>query len=299
MSWCDLHLHSTASDGTERPAEVVRLARRARLAAMALTDHDTFDGLDEALDAGRKQGVEVVAGVELSLPHDRGSFHLIALDVDPSHAAIRDVAARLKDARGPRNAGVIARLRALGVDITLDEVVAEAGGPDQVVARPHIARVLVRKGAVRDVQEAFDRFLGRGAPAYVERERVALEECVAATRAAGGATVVCHPFTLGFAVPGLPEAEQRFHAFLADAAARGVDAVEARYGSYTRRQERFFEAATEAAGLLPSGGSDFHGSMKPGLRVGSGRGRMRVPLAWLDALRERAASRRDVRRAAR
>jgi len=269
----------------------VRLARRAGLAALALTDHDTFDGLPEALDAGRRQGVRVVAGAELSLPHGHGSFHMIALGVDPGNAAIRAVADRLRDARGPRNRAMVERLVALGIDVTLDEVVALAGGPDHVVARPHIAQVLVRKGAVRDVQEAFDRYLARGAAAYVERRRVSFEECVAATRAAGGATVLCHPFTLGFDVPGAADDEERFVAWLSDLAARGLDAVEARYGSYTSGQERFFTAAAERAGLLPSGGSDFHGSIKPAVHVGSGRGRLRVPVEWLDALIERGSSR--------
>ena len=289
--FCDLHTHSTASDGTETPSEVVRLARRGRIAVLALTDHDTFEGVPEAVDAGRKQGVHVVAGAELSIPHAKGGFHLIALGVDIENHEIRAVAEALRGARGPRNAAMIGKLRDLGVDISLAEVEEEAGGADGVVARPHMATVLLRKGVVRSFQEAFDRYLGRGAAAYVERERPDLAAAVAATRAAGGATVVCHPFTLGFEVPGDPEGDRRFRAWLAGVAQAGVDALEVRYGSYTKRQERYFTEAAAEAGLLPSGGSDFHGAIKPGLRVGSGRGRMRVPVAWFEALSERAASR--------
>ncbi len=288
---CDLHTHSLASDGTETPSEVVRLAARAGLAAVALTDHDTFDGIDEALDAGRRQGIRVVPGAELSLPHDGGSFHMLALGVDPRNAAIRAVAGRLKDARGPRNRAMVAKLAALGIDVTLEEIEEEAGGADGVVARPHMARVLVRKGVVRNFQSAFDLYLGRGGAAYVERERVGFDDCVAATRDAGGVTVLCHPFTLGFDVPGSAASRQRFESWLTQLAGRGLDAVEARYGSYTAKQERYFSAAAERAGLLPSGGSDFHGTIKPSVKVGSGRGRMRVPLAWLEALIERASSR--------
>jgi len=291
--FCDLHTHSLASDGTETPTEVVRLARRAGLAAVALTDHDTFGGIEEALDAGRKQGIRVIVGAELSLPHDTGSFHLIALGVDPQNPEIRSVADRLRDARGPRNREIVDKLRSLGVEITIEEVEAEAGGADQVVARPHIAALLMRKRVVANFQEAFDKYLGRGAAAYVERARVSLEECVAATRAAGGVTIVCHPFTLGFRVPGEPVDEQRFSAWCRDVSARGVDAMEARYGSYSKAQERFFTQACERAGLLPSGGSDFHGSIKPAVRIGRGRGRLRVPVEWLDALIERGTSRRD------
>jgi predicted metal-dependent phosphoesterase TrpH len=296
--YCDLHTHSLASDGTETPTEVVRLARHAKLAAFALTDHDTFGGIEEALDAGRKQGIRVVVGTELSLPHDSGSFHLIALGVDPDNPEIKSVAGRLCEARGPRNAGMITKLQELGVDITMDEVEAEAGGADQVVARPHIAAVMMRKRVVGTFQEAFDKYLGRGAAAYVERVRVSLDDCVSATRAAGGVTVICHPFTLGFRVPGEPIDEQRFVTWCRAMADRGVDAMEARYGSYSKKQEQFFTQVTEGAGMLPSGGSDFHGSIKPAVRIGRGRGRLRVPIEWLDALIERGKSRPDERPAA-
>src|SRR5262249_7386823 len=147
---CDLHVHSACSDGTHRPADVVRLAKDAGLAAFALTDHDTFDGVAEALDAGSRLGVRVVPGVELSLPH-AGTVHMIGLGVDPTHAAIRRVADTLREGRGPRNREIVAKLRALGVDVTIEEVEGEAGG--DVVARPHIARVLVRKRVVATMQE--------------------------------------------------------------------------------------------------------------------------------------------------
>ncbi len=287
--FCDLHLHSRFSDGTETPTEVVRLAREARLVAIALTDHDTFDGVPEALEAGRRQGIRVVPGVELSLPHD-GGFHLIALGVDPEHAGIRDVAKRLCDARGPRNAGMIAKLNDLGIDITIDEVRAEAGG--DVIARPHIARVLVRTGVAKHTQDAFDRFLGRGAAAYVDRERVPFDDAARETHAAGGVTILCHPQTLGFDTRSNPAEAHRLRDWLVDLRERGLDAMETRYGSWSQRQERQWEAVAQDVGLLRSGGSDFHGGNKPGLRVGIGRGRLRVPVSWLDTLMERAESRR-------
>ncbi len=247
--------------------------------------------MHEAQAAGEALGVRVVAGVELSLPHD-GGFHLIVLGGDPECPELLDVAARLRDARGPRNAGILEKLRDLGVEIEHDEVQAEAGGPGNMVARPHIARVLVRKGAAGNMQDAFDRYLGRGAPAYVERERVSFEDAVLAARRSGGATVLCHPFTLGFRAPGLPEDEQRQREWLAERVEQGLDAIEVRYGTYNRKSERYWRAVADEAGLLPSGGSDFHGTFKPGVRVGRGRGRMRVPDAWLDALLARGRERR-------
>jgi len=293
---CDLHVHSTCSDGTVAPAEVVRRAKDAGLAAMALTDHDTFDGVDEAVAAGRAFGVRVVPGIELSLPH-AGTFHMIGLGVDPGNVRIRAVAALLNDGRGPRNREIVAKLRALGVEITIEEVEAEAAGdrpdrpqdgqvrPRSIVARPHVARVLLKKGVVGSFQEAFDRFLKKGAPAYVDRPRVELPDAIAAIRDAGGASVLCHPFTLGL---GDDEAIVVELTRMRD---EGLDAVEVRCGNSTRRETTRWERLADAAGLLPSGGSDFHGDNKPGLKIGSGRGRLRVPLAWLEALEARAASR--------
>jgi len=280
---CDLHVHSTCSDGTVAPAEVVRRGREARLAAMALTDHDTFDGVPEALEAGRKHGIRVVPGIELSLPH-QATFHMIGLAVDPGNARILAVAAALREGRGPRNLEIVGKLRALGVDVTIEEVAAEAGG--DVVARPHFARVLVKRRVFGSLQEAFDRFLKKGAPAYAERTRVDLSEAVAAIRDAGGASVVCHPFTLGHG-----DDDAATLAELRALAAAGVDAVEVRCGRSTPSDIARWEGLARDAGLLPSGGSDFHGDNKPDLKIGRGRGRLRVPLEWLEALEDRAKRR--------
>ena len=252
------------------------------MSAIALTDHDTFDGIEEATEAGARLGVRVVPGVELSLPHD-ATFHMIALGVDPGNAEIRRVADVLRDGRGPRNLKIVEKLNALGMAITIDEVMAEAGG--DVVARPHFARVLVKKGFVSSFGEAFDRYLTKGGPAYSDRPRVSLPDAAAATRAAGGVTVLCHPQTLGMNDPAV------IGPYLAGLRAQGLDAMECRYGSWTRREESFWTGIARDAGLLPSGGSDFHGDNKPDLRIGSGRGRLRVPVEWLDALLDRARSR--------
>jgi hypothetical protein len=279
---CDLHVHSTCSDGTVAPAEVVRRAREAGLDAVALTDHDTFDGIDEALAAGRELGIRVVPGIELSLPH-AGTFHMIGLGVDTGNARLAAAAALLRDGRGPRNLEIVAKLRALGLDVSIEEVEAEAGG--DVVARPHFARALVGKRFVSSLQEAFDRYLKKGAPAYADRPRVELPDAIAAIRDAGGASVLCHPFTLGLAddVQIVDELRRM--------AAAGLDAVEVRCGGSTKAEDRRWEALAAQAGLLPCGGSDFHGDNKPHLKIGSGRGRMRIPVEWLEALLSRARGR--------
>lgn len=280
--FCDLHVHSDRSDGTVPPAEVVRLAKEARLDAVALTDHDTFDGVDDAAAAAAKLGIRFIPGVELSLPHE-ATLHLIVLGGDPRNPALRAVADGLRDGRGPRNEEIVRRLNELGVAITMDDVRREAAG--DVVARPHIARALVRRGHVREPQEAFERWLGKGRPAYADRARPTLADAVAAARSAGAATVVCHPTTLGFREDA-PLVEH-----LAGLRAAGVDGIEVRTGRTTESEERRWEEIAAHAGLLPSGGSDFHGENRPDLKIGRGRGRLRVPTAWLDALLARAASR--------
>lgn len=279
---CDLHVHSTRSDGTVPPRDVVRLAAEARLDAVALTDHDTFDGVAEACAEGERRGIRVVPGVELSLPHE-GTCHVIALAVDPAHPRIAALAERLRSGRDPRNHEIVRRLNALGIDVTYEEVAREAGG--DVVARPHFARVLVKRGRVREPQEAFDLWLGKGRPAYVDRDRVGLADVVGAAREAGGVTILCHPGTLGF------RSDAEYFAWLSDARAAGLDAMEVRTGSTTGSDGARWEKLADRAGLLPSGGSDFHGENRPGVKIGSGRGRLRVPTAWLDALDARRASR--------
>lgn len=284
---CDLHLHTDRSDGTTPPRDLVGLAADARLAVMAVTDHDTFDAVEQAQDEGRRRGIRVVPGVELSLDH-RGTFHMIALAVDPGNAEIRRVAETLREGRTGRNAAVFARLAELGAPVDPDAVARLAGG--DVVARPHIAQALVAAGHVRGFQEAFDRYLGKGAPAYVDRPRVELADAVAAVRSAGGVSVVCHPFTLGYDTADTAgEAELR--SFLRGLAAAGVDAMEVRCTPFGASEEAWWESVAADVGLLPSGGSDFHGSRKAGVRVGTGRGRLRVPVEWFEALEERASGR--------
>ena len=275
MGFCDLHVHSTRSDGTVPPREIARLAAEARLDAFALTDHDTLDGIAEAKEEGARRGIRVVPGVELSVPHE-GTCHVIALGVDPAHPAIVAVAARLRAGREGRNREIVERLRGLGMDVTYEEVAREAHG--EVVARPHFARVLVKRGFVRAPQEAFERFLGKGRPAYVDRDRVGLDETCAAAHASGGAAILCHPGTLGF-----PD-DAAYAAWLAAAKSQGLDGMEVRGGTTSKQEEKRWRRLADAAGLLPSGGSDFHGENRPGVRIGSGRGRLRVPTEWLEAL---------------
>ncbi|MCU0726721.1 MAG: PHP domain-containing protein [Planctomycetes bacterium] len=279
----DLHVHSTASDGMLSPSEVVRAARQAGLSAVALTDHDTTAGLAEALAEAARGGIEVVPGVEISLDFGPGSLHLIGLFVDPLDARLDGLLRRLRTGRRERNLRIAVRLGELGVPVAIDEVAALARG--EVVSRPHFARALLRRGHVGSLKEAFDRFLRKNGPAYVERWRPSAAEAIEAVRGAGGAAVLCHPHTLGLG-EGEPLAE-----FVAGLVTLGLDALEAHYPDYDRRQREDYAGLAKRCGLLISGGSDFHGPPVSESRLGTGRGGLAIPDGVLADLRDLTSGR--------
>lgn len=275
----DLHAHSTASDGTERPSEVVRLAARAGLAAVALTDHDTLEGVEEArLEAG-KRGIELIPGTELSCDWDRGGLHVVVLFLEPGPGPLQDRLEELRDARHTRNRSIARRLGELGLGVDYQEVLDEAVGGS--VGRPHIAAVMKRRGYVPDISSAFREYLGVGAPAYVPRRLLSPEEAIGLALRSGGVPILAHPHTLG--LDNSAEYAETYR-WLGRAGLVGVECFYSEYDPSTRRE---LERSVRSFGLLPSGGSDFHGDYKPGLRVGVGRGDLEVPDRVLEALRDR------------
>jgi len=284
MDLCDLHTHSTASDGTARPAEVVRIAKRIGLRALALTDHDTLAGIEEAATEARHLGVELIPGCEISLDGVPGTFHMTGIGVDPSDRVLRERLDFVRVGREGRNAEMAKKLAALGFPVTMEEVAAEAGG--DVVGRPHFARVLVKKGVVSDFREAFDRFLGKGRPAYADRDRLPLPDAIAAIHGAGGAAVLAHPYTVSFPTPG------ELEAWLRATAAAGLDGIETVYTEHSASDTSRYRDLAARCGLLESGGSDFHGDNKANTEVGVGKGGLRIPYSLWEALRDRARSRR-------
>lgn len=273
----DLHLHSTASDGALSPSLLVRRAREAGLGTVALTDHDTLAGIPEAAAEGRRRGIAVVPGVELSLPHAPGTFHLIGLFVDPGDAGLAAALERIREGRAERNRKLLERLSGLGLPLGVEEVEAEGGG---VTARPHFARAMLRRGYVASEKEAFDRFLGKGACAYVDRLRLSPREAIDLIHGAGGVAVLCHPATLLLPDRAGPGGLAHFTAGLA---ALGLDALEVWGPDPDGLSETRLLALASATGLLPAGGSDFHGRSPREVRP-SGR----VPDEALEALRERS-----------
>ena len=280
--FCDLHTHSTASDGTLSPRELVELADRRRLAGLALTDHDTVDGLAEGAEAAGLAGLTFVGGIEVSAVFGQGTLHILGLCVDPANRSLAELAVRLRAARAERNPRMVAKLQAMGVDITMAEVLAAAGAdanqPDRVVGRAHMATVLSRKGYVRDLNEAFERYIGAGAPAFVDKERLPPAEAVAGIHAAGGLAILAHPVQLEF--DNFAQCETMVRSLVHD----GLDGLEAYHSDHSDLQTRFFLDLADKLGLAVSGGSDFHGSVKQRVQLGNPR----VPALIMERLLKRA-----------
>lgn len=278
----DLHAHSTASDGSDSPTRLVELAVEAGLASLALTDHDTQQGVIEAAAAAEATELELIPGVELSLNYDRGGMHLVVLWLDWRGGPLQDRLAALQAARDTRNIEIVRRLSSFGLPVTIEEIEKEAGGGS--VGRPHIAAVMVAKGYVPDIRTAFDLWLGSGKPGYSGRDRLEPEEAIALARESGGVPVLAHPHTLGITTASE----------MADLLTRlkraGLVGLEALYGAYRRHEREGYADLARRFDLVPSGGSDYHGTYKPGLSLGAGYGDLVVPGALLDELREHAAS---------
>ena len=277
MNLIDLHTHSTASDGSYRPAEVVRLAKVAGLKAMALTDHDTTDGLPEAVAAGAELGVEVIPGVEISAQFIDDTMHILGYFLDFRSGKLAERLAVLKQARKERNPKIVAKLNALGIPITMEQVERASGGGQ--VGRPHIARALLESGYVSSMQQAFDIYLKNGGKAYVEKFRFPPAEAMDMIREAGGVPVLAHPFTLGLgSASALKEV-------LLDLKDQGLAGVEIFYADHSPEQEALYLKLAQELGLLVTGGSDFHGNNKPDVTLGNIRSRNRLTYDLVTAMK--------------
>ena len=258
----DLHVHSTASDGSRAPADVVAAAKRAGLSAMALTDHDTVAGIEEATRAGLAHGVRVVPGVELSAVEGDVETHILGLHVSDTREMEATLSA-LRDMRRTRAERIVQRLNELGVRIELASVLEQSAGG--AIGRPHVARAMIAEGWAVDFRDAFDRYLGNGRPAYVPKERLAVVDAIGLIHRAGGLAVLAHPAQGG--------TRERVEAFVRD----GIDGVEVRHPSHSSEDIARLTALVDHFGLVPSGGSDWHGATDGARTLGM----MRVPAEWL------------------
>jgi hypothetical protein len=283
VEFVDLHSHTDESDGTSTPAELVQLAIRANLAALAITDHDTFAGFEKAFPFARRESFDLIRGIELNsrlyLPGaDQPRFvHVLGyfLSNEPAagfHAWLQEE----RENRRERNRRLIDALADRGIAITLEEV--EARGRS-LTGRPHFARILVEKGYAKNLEDAFRKYLGEEAPSYVQRESHSLEEVIRIVRSGGGIPVIAHPIRLGLA----PRQEREVLASAKQAGLLGLEVYHSEHSASTRAH---YEQLAKDLELTPTGGSDFHGDAKPNVRLGEGvAGNVRVPRAVVDGLR--------------
>lgn len=277
MSEIDLHTHSTASDGTYTPFELVRLARNINLKAIALTDHDTTGGLNEALNAANEMDMEVIPGCELSVEF-QGVMHIVGLWLEPDAPRLNRSLLELRNKRNARNEIIIEKLQGHGIAITYEEVRNLAG--DASIGRPHICRILMNKGIVSSVQEAFDRYLGPGGKAYVPKEKFNPEKAISILKDEQATVILAHPFSLNLQHDELRKELYRLKDM-------GLDGMEVFYPEHTPEQSRFYSSLCAELDLLPSGGSDFHGSVKPHIKLGKGRGKLKLPYSLLQAIKNK------------
>jgi len=271
-------MHSIFSDGTLPPEEIVAAAATARLTAVALTDHDTTEGLPRFFAAAQQHAVRGIAGVEISAEHHPGALHMLGYFFDPAHTGLQNKLAQLRAGRTERNQKILKHLQALGLELTWDEVHALAGG--EVVGRPHFARALIARGHVKDKDEAFSKFLARGRPAYAERFRLSPADAIEMIRAARGVPVLAHPCSLKLG-------QKQLRALLLELRDAGLGGVEVHHSEHNPCQTRLYHRMATDLGLAMSGGSDFHGALMPDIRLGWGFGRLRVPDDLLPALEAR------------
>lgn len=276
MSRVDLHLHTTHSDGSCTPSELVRLAHQAGVTALAVTDHDIMTGVAQATAEGEHYGIEVIPGVEISSMIGQSELHILGYFLDWRDPILNERFTTLRESRHRRNPQIVERLQALGIDITYDEVRALAGSDS--VGRPHIARALMDKHVVSSAKEAFDRFLANGKPAYVARDLPNPAEAIQWIKAAGGLAVLAHPSWVRLADRSLIE-------LVRELKVAGLDGLEVYYSTHASRQTREYLSLAQHLGLLVTGGSDFHGLTKPDIDVGIGKGTLHVPTALLTKMK--------------
>ena len=263
----DFHTHSTCSDGTMTPSELVVYAEKKGLSAFALTDHDSVDGIKEAMVQAEKCNIEFIPGIEFSAAESTET-HTIGLFIDPENEVLLNTIQKLKDSRRRRMEDICRKLQNLGLDVTYDEALKIAGG--NFVGRAHIAKLMVEKGYCETIRECFDKYIGLGKPAYSEKNELTALEAVKSIRAAGGLAFLAHLNQTGYDIKKTEE-------LLLTLKEAGLNGIEGYYPEYDENHISSYRALAEKLSLALSGGSDFHGSMKPHIEIGVGKGDLRIP----------------------
>ncbi len=271
----DLHVHSTASDGTYTPSDLIKLAFKSGLSAIAITDHDTIDGLGEAQTAANSYNIEFVPGVELSTEYNGKELHMVGLFIDKTYKPLLTNLKEFIKKRDERNKKIVSLLQKEGSSITFEKLLNRTGG---TITRAHFADYLIEEGFVKDKKEAFSKYLGDGKRCFVERSLISSQDAIALIKEAGGTAIFAHPGLCKYTDAQLREALSVFKE-------AGLDGLEAVYSTYNHDDELYFTNIANEYNLLLSGGSDFHGSIKPDISLGIGRGAMSVPYKFLETIK--------------
>ena len=277
----DLHIHSSASDGSLTPAEVLSEAERLGLEAISITDHDTLAGSASVFNLGQQSAVKLLTGVEISTAPPRpapisGSLHILGYGFQIDDPKLGEMLLVLQRARKNRNPAILKRLQRLGIEISLEEIVQTVGKGQ--IGRPHIAQMLMEKGIVSSIDEAFGKYLGQGKPAYIDKYRIPCGEAIETILAAGGVPVLAHPYLLNI------ERNSDLEQFVVSLMALGLKGLEVYYPEHPPDKVRLYEHIATKHDLLITGGTDFHGSIKPEVQMGIGNGQFYVPYRLYEKL---------------
>lgn len=278
MPEIDLHTHSSISDGSMSPEELMAAAKAAGLKAIALTDHDTLDGLERAATAAKEIGLEFIPGCELTVTHETLRFHMLALWLPLDAPDIQSALDEIIRHRNERNHIIIQKLNDLGINLSYDDVLAKAG--DGAVGRPHFAAAMMEKGFVTSAQDAFDRYLGANGKAYEPKKVLTAAHSLELLQRHGATPVLAHPCQIGLG-------KDELASLILTLKGMGLDAIEAYYSDHSPSQTRSFLELARRLDLGVAGGSDFHGPIKPDIRLGTGRGRLDIPYSVLEDLKKR------------
>ncbi len=271
----DLHTHSRYSDGSDSPQGIIELAKAAGCSCVALTDHDRLDGIEIARTHARKLEIDFVPGVEISCIFEKGTLHLLAYFLEPGSGPLQDRLVDIQTARTDRNMALAIKLSEAGFPVTWDELMEEAGGPN--LGRPHFAAVMLKKGLVSSIQEAFDKYLAKGKPFYVPKMVLTPKEAIELVVASSALPVIAHPLTLG-------ASDNELVSILTELKEYGLVGAESYYARYSKEERTHLAQMAKSLALVPTGGSDYHGTYKTGLNICVGEGDLEVPDSVLTEL---------------
>ena len=275
---CDLHTHTIASDGSDTPTELIKKAAFAQLSAVAITDHDTVDGIPEGMEASNNYPIEVVPGIELSVMAPKGNMHVLGYFIDIKSPELLKVIKLVQEARSERNPKILNKLDGLGIHISEAELEDMAQGGQ--IGRPHIARALVEHGYVKSLSDAFEKYLKKGAAAYVPKSILTPQKAFEAIHQAKGVAVLAHPISLQVSPSELEH-------FITQWIPDGLDGMECYYSEHDDKTTQLCLSLAKKHGLVATGGSDYHGKAKPYIKLGVGKGNLHIPYKCVSDLKKR------------